>query len=76
MPAPSQISPGQLKAAILQPKDPGLHLCFSGADQAQVMGGDQNRLAHLVELNQQRQQALGHLPVHVAGWFVGKDHIG
>jgi hypothetical protein len=42
----------------------------------QVMGGDQHRLAHPVQLHQQRQQPQRHLPVEVAGRLVREDHVG
>ena len=53
----------------------GRDLRLGLADQVQVMGGDQDGLAHPVQLDQQRQQAQRHLPVDVAGGFVGQDHV-
>ena len=48
---------------------------FACADQVQIMGGDQDRLAHPVQLHQQRQQPQRHLPVDIAGRLVGEDHV-
>jgi hypothetical protein len=44
-------------------------------DQVQIMRGDQNGLAHPVQLDQQGQKAQRHLPVKVAGGFIGQNHI-
>jgi hypothetical protein len=40
------------------------------------MGGDDDGFPHAVEFAQQVQQAQGHVPIHIAGGFIGKDHIG
>ena len=55
---PSQIRPRQLNIAVGDPQNTRLYVRFGRADQAQIMGRDQDRFAHLVQLNQQMQQAL------------------
>ena len=44
-------------AAITNPQHPGCDLRLGGADQVQIVSGDQDRFAHLVQINQQAQQA-------------------
>src|SRR5581483_12231906 len=43
--------------------------------QGDVVCGDDDRVAGLVEFDKQPQQALGEIGVHIAGWFVGKQKM-